>query len=206
MRRIRIVTALAALSIMTVASAATKAETNTAPGNPIPLLKKFSQSRTKRGPRSTADEWAGGWARRTWPRKPGRCCIGRPKQGPRCRRLPTMTPCPQMSRRLLPPRRRRHPRQHRLLPRRRHLPSRCRANSWSADARCKLRQRIMSTRSTKRPTRSVLPRARRYRRRGTVMALRRSRPPRLRRLPLRRRNRDGARSAAPPGSCRSWPR
>ena len=39
MRRIRIVTALAALSIMTVASAATQAETNTAPGNPIPLLK-----------------------------------------------------------------------------------------------------------------------------------------------------------------------
>ena len=39
MRRIRIVTALAALSIMTVASAAAQAETNTAPGNPIPLLK-----------------------------------------------------------------------------------------------------------------------------------------------------------------------
>jgi hypothetical protein len=39
MRGIRIVTALAALSIMTVGGAAAQAETNTAPGNPIPLLK-----------------------------------------------------------------------------------------------------------------------------------------------------------------------
>jgi hypothetical protein len=39
MRGIRILTALAALSIMTVGGAAAQAETNTAPGNPIPLLK-----------------------------------------------------------------------------------------------------------------------------------------------------------------------
>jgi hypothetical protein len=50
MRGIRILTALAALSIMTVASAAAQAETNTAPGNPIPLLKilaKPDKARTK---------------------------------------------------------------------------------------------------------------------------------------------------------------
>ena len=39
MRRIRILTAIAALSIMTVGGAAAEAETNTVPGNPIPLLK-----------------------------------------------------------------------------------------------------------------------------------------------------------------------
>ena len=50
MRRIRIVTAIAALSIMTVGGAAAQAETNTAPGNPIPLLKilaKPDKARTK---------------------------------------------------------------------------------------------------------------------------------------------------------------
>jgi hypothetical protein len=50
MRRIRIVTALAALSIMTVGGAAAQAETNNAPGNPIPLLKilaKPDKARTK---------------------------------------------------------------------------------------------------------------------------------------------------------------
>ena len=50
MRRIRIVTALAALSIMTVGGAAAQAETNSAAGNPIPLLKilaKPDKARTK---------------------------------------------------------------------------------------------------------------------------------------------------------------
>ncbi len=50
MRGIRILTALAALSIMTVGGAAAQAETNTAPGNPIPLLKilaKPDKARTK---------------------------------------------------------------------------------------------------------------------------------------------------------------
>ena len=50
MRRIRILTALAALSIMTAGGAAARAETDTAPGNPIPLLKilaKPDKTRTK---------------------------------------------------------------------------------------------------------------------------------------------------------------
>jgi hypothetical protein len=50
MRRIRILTALAALSIMTAGGAAAQAETDTAPGNPIPLLKtlaKPDKARTK---------------------------------------------------------------------------------------------------------------------------------------------------------------
>jgi hypothetical protein len=50
MRRIRILTALAALSIMTAGGAAAQAETDTAPGNPIPLLKilaKPDKTRTK---------------------------------------------------------------------------------------------------------------------------------------------------------------
>lgn len=50
MRRIRIVTALAALSIMTVGGAAAQAEINSAAGNPIPLLKilaKPDKARTK---------------------------------------------------------------------------------------------------------------------------------------------------------------
>jgi hypothetical protein len=50
MRRIRILTALAALSIMTVGGAAAQAETNSAAGNPIPLLKilaKPDKARTK---------------------------------------------------------------------------------------------------------------------------------------------------------------
>jgi hypothetical protein len=50
MRRFRILTALAALSIMTAGGAAAQAETDTAPGNPIPLLKilaKPDKTRTK---------------------------------------------------------------------------------------------------------------------------------------------------------------
>jgi hypothetical protein len=50
MRRFRILTALAALSIMTAGGAAAQVETDTAPGNPIPLLKilaKPDKTRTK---------------------------------------------------------------------------------------------------------------------------------------------------------------
>jgi hypothetical protein len=50
MRRIRILTAIAALSIMTVGGAAAQAETNTVPGNPIPLLKILAKpDKTKTG-------------------------------------------------------------------------------------------------------------------------------------------------------------
>lgn len=50
MRRIRILTAIAALSIMTVGGAAAQAETNTVPGNPIPLLKILAKpEKTKTG-------------------------------------------------------------------------------------------------------------------------------------------------------------